>query len=86
MNLHATIYHEHESDSEVLLTKATLVNKEGFHTPPKNPLCTVDNLRALQQEHQDKDPRAQPNVEQAAPNDGFIKVSTKKLKKKKNSE
>lgn len=86
MNLHATITRAHDSDNEGIRARTKLVNKESFHTPPENPLCTIDDLRAIQKEHQDKennssaDTMTQTNDEQVAPKAGFIKVTYKKKK------
>lgn len=86
INLHAAIIHEHELDNGDRRAKTKLVNKEGIYTPPKNLLCTIDDLRAIQTEHQEKENNSnvevmtETNEEQVARRDGFIKVTYKKKK------
>lgn len=50
MNLHAIVLHEYESGNEARNAKTKPVNRESFHTPPKSPLCTIDDPRAIQKE------------------------------------
>lgn len=66
-----------------------------FNTPPRSPACTIDYLRVLQKEHNALKERCTEEaidqlhvevVEDLYQKEGFIKLVTKKKKKKLNKD
>lgn len=86
MNLHAAIHYVHDSDNEAALVSKKVINVEGFSTPPKSPICTVKDLRAIQLEQlsqkQDASTITIPyqTKEQNEINDGFTVITYKRKK------